>query len=74
MEDLTRRQRKALRSIRRFIEANGYPPSVRELAHEMGGTSSSEGTYYLHVLARKGYLERTKGRARAIRLVKETRK
>jgi len=73
MEELTRRQRRALRCIRRYIEANGYPPSVRELVRDMGGTSSSHGAYYVHVLTEKGYLERTKGKARSIR-VKETAK
>ena len=67
-EHLTRRQRKALRCIGRFIEANGYPPTFRELARQMGGSSSSHGEHYVRTLERKGYLEHAEGKARGIRL------
>lgn len=47
---------------------NGFPPSVRELAGELGVAQSSA-AHYLRVLRDKGYIEHIEGRARAIRIV-----
>jgi len=70
MQELTERQREALEVIKRHIKEHGYPPTVRELIHEMGGTSSSHGVYYLEALERKGYIERDHS-PRAIRVIRD---
>jgi len=69
MHELTRLQKRALNRIKRFIKAEGYPPTVREIAEMMGGSSSSHGEYYVRALERAGYITHTKGKARALRVV-----
>ena len=55
-------------TIRDYIVAHGYPPSIRELA-EINGSSKSNMKYHLGQLELYGYIERDKGITRGIRLL-----
>lgn len=70
MIDLPLRQQYALDSIRRFIADQGYPPTVRELAADMG-ISSAGAEQHLQALTRKGAIERLAGSPRAISIPRE---
>jgi repressor LexA len=65
---LTRRQREVLDVIRRFIDKQGYSPSLEEIGAELG--LSSVATVHKHVtlLVEKGYVRRTWNQNRSIEL------
>lgn len=65
MIDLPLRQQYALDSIRRFIADQGYPPTVRELAADMG-ISAACAKRHLNELDSKGAIRRQPGSHRAI--------
>lgn len=52
---LTPAQERTLAAIVDFIEAHGWPPSIREIAAETDVTSSTAQSH-VRALARKGYL------------------
>lgn len=54
--------------IRRFREANGYPPSVRELCVGLGLSSSSTVQNWLNSMERDGWITRTPTLSRSIRI------
>jgi len=64
--DLTARQRRILEFIREWVEAHGYPPSVREIGEAVDLVSPSSVAYQLKELERKGYLRRDPNRPRAV--------
>jgi repressor LexA len=64
--DLSWRQQKVLRFIRDSLARNGYPPSMREIAEEVGLASTSSVSYQLSMLQSKGYLRRDPARRRAV--------
>ena len=66
---LTARQSEILTYVRRYAETHGYPPSVREIGHAMGLTSSSTVHSHLEALARKGYLRRDPSKPRALEVL-----
>jgi repressor LexA len=68
MDELTSRQRETLEFITLFIENNGYPPSLREIAASLkiNGTRGVLG--HLEALERKGYLKKDAGSSRGIAL------
>jgi repressor LexA len=69
MRPLTQRQKETLDFIQVFLEENGFPPTVREVAERFG--ISVKGSYdHIKALEKKGFLEGHLGRSRAIRLVK----
>ncbi|AAD36159.1 LexA family transcriptional regulator [Thermotoga maritima MSB8] len=72
MKDLTERQRKVLLFIEEFIEKNGYPPSVREIARRFRITPRGA-LLHLIALEKKGYIERKNGKPRALRISKSIR-
>ena len=63
---LTWRQRKVLQVIRDSVRNRGYPPSMQEIAHAVGLTSTSSVLYQVSILQRKGYLHRDAGRPRTM--------
>ncbi len=65
---LTQKQRRVLEAVIRLIRRNGYPPSLSQLAHELGVKIP---TVQQHLLAlqKKGHIERDKGVARGLRVV-----
>ena len=66
---LTPRQRRVLDVITAAVEARGYPPSMREIGHAVGLTSSSSVAHQLRVLERKGFLRRDPHRPRALEVL-----
>ncbi|MFQ5806181.1 MAG: transcriptional repressor LexA [Phycisphaerae bacterium] len=64
---LTPKQLRVLTFIRDFIHARGYAPTMQELGDEFG---VSKVTVFEHIAAlqRKGYLRRSKHKARSLRL------
>lgn len=65
---LTPRQRAVLEFIIRFIDRNGYPPSIREMGAEFGIKSLRGVTVHLDALERKGFIRRDQG-SRTIKVV-----
>lgn len=57
---LTRRQIEILQFIDGFIYDNGYPPTIREIAINLGIKSQNGVVIHLVPLARKGYIKRTR--------------
>lgn len=71
MQPLTPRQQAVLEYIGQIFRSTGSAPSVREIAAHFHITSPKGITDHLDALERKGYLTRTPGRARNIRLTHE---
>lgn len=70
---LTDRQAEVLGHIKRLIEANGYAPTIRELATCLGITSTNGVETHLVELERKGLITRTPGRSRSLKLASTER-
>lgn len=70
MESLTEKQQKVLNFIKARVFEN-MPPTIREIAQELGFSSTGTVRDYLGVLEQKGYLKRGTNRSRAIELVPE---
>lgn len=70
LEELTDRQREILEYISRYIEQNGYPPTVREIGTAFSIRSTNGVADHLKSLERKGYLERGSLKSRALRPVR----
>ncbi|MBU1727569.1 MAG: transcriptional repressor LexA [Candidatus Omnitrophica bacterium] len=66
---LTAKQEKVLNFIRERIQSN-LPPTIREIAKEMGFGSTGTVRDYLDALSKKGYLRRTGKLSRSIELLK----
>ncbi len=66
---LTARQRRVLAVIRDSVLARGYPPSMREIGHSVGLTSTSSVAHQLRVLEAKGFLRRDPNRPRALEVL-----
>ena len=66
LQPLTARQARVFDFILEVTEKNGYAPSIREIADEMGFTSPNGVTGHLKALERKGYIERTSNKSRSI--------
>lgn len=65
---LSSRQRAILEFINNSMEERGYPPSVREIAAEVGLTSPSTVHTHLANLQKLGYIERDPAKPRAIKV------
>lgn len=66
MQGLTERQQQVLNAIASYIKEKGYPPTVRELAQELGFKSTSTLHAHLQRLEKKGYISKEKGKPRTI--------
>ena len=66
---LTPRRQAILDFIRRTIEEQGYPPTVREICRAVGLRSTSTVHFHLRALEEAGYLEREPLLTRAMRPV-----
>ena len=71
--DLTDRQREILGFIVRYISRHEYPPTLREMAEELGCTSSRAALSHLGALERKGYIKRKLNVARGIRTIETSK-
>jgi repressor LexA len=63
---LTARQRKIVRFISGWVHEHGYSPSMREIGHAVGLTSTSSVEHQLAALQAKGYLRRAAGCPRTV--------
>jgi repressor LexA len=70
MEELTNRQAQILEFIKDAI-ADGYPPTLAEIARHFGFRSANAAVDHLQALARKGAIELVEGASRGIRLTVE---
>ena len=62
---------KLYNEISKFLDKNGYPPTVREMCNIMGVKSSSTIFYYLEKLEAQGKIKKSNNKNRAIELVKD---
>ena len=62
---------KILDFIRKQVEEEGFPPSVREICKAVGLKSTSSVHMYLNRLAEKGEISKTNLKTRALKLTKE---
>jgi repressor LexA len=69
MKDLSRRQREILDFIEQFLEANDYPPTIRDIQGELGISSTSVVDYNLRVLEQRNLIRRNSKISRGIELV-----
>ena len=63
---LTDRQREIWEFLVRYVEAHGYPPTVREIGQEVGLASPSTVHAHLANLERAGMLRRDPTKPRAL--------
>lgn len=66
IENLRPRARSIFEAVCAGIRAQGYPPSVREIAAAVGLSSSSTVKHHLDNLVSQGFLVRAAGRSRAL--------
>lgn len=71
MEKLTKRQEDALKFIKTYIVSHGYPPTVREIATNIGVSSPATVQAHLDSLADKGYIKKGSNKNRTIELMVE---
>ena len=69
MEKLTKRQEDALKFIKTYIVSHGYPPTVREIASNIGVSSPATVQAHLDSLANKGYIKKGSNKNRTIELM-----
>lgn len=67
---LSERHKKILEVVASFSEANGYPPSIREIGKAANISSTSVVNYYLEQLEEMEYIERDSNVSRGVRLLK----
>ncbi len=70
-EELSELQQHILDYIREHLEANGYPPTVREIGNAVKIKSTSHIAYHLNRLEDKGFINRDNSVSRGIRLTEE---
>jgi repressor LexA len=68
---LTERQRQILDFLMEYVDAHGYPPTVREIGEAVGLASPSTVHAHLANLERAGLLKRDPTKPRAIELYRE---
>jgi repressor LexA len=72
MENLTQRQQQVPDFISQFIEANGAPPTLREISGHIGTSGTVTALHHIEAIEKKGYLRRREGRSRGIVLTGRT--
>lgn len=68
MKKLTEKQERVLRLIARWIKDEGYPPTLQEMADELGVASKNAVVKMLQALEKKGYIRKS-SLARGIQFV-----
>ncbi len=69
MEALTDKQKNVLKLIAEKVKEVGYPPTLQELADELGFSSKNAALKHLTALEKKGYIGKRGGVARGIRIL-----
>ncbi len=68
-QQLTKRQREILEFIQEYLDANGYPPTVRDIGGAVGLTSSSTVHAHLANLEKAGAIRRDPTKPRALEIL-----
>ncbi|MCC0673152.1 hypothetical protein IC216_14255 [Clostridioides sp. ES-S-0145-01] len=68
-KDLSNNQRLILDVIKKEISTKGYPPSIRDIGHSVGLSSTSSVCDNLNKLEAKGYIKREANKPRAIQIL-----
>lgn len=68
-KELSKKQEKVLKEIKKYIAKNNYPPTVRELCKILNLNSTSTIHFHLNTLIDKGYLKRKDGGSRTLEVV-----
>jgi repressor LexA len=68
MKPLTDKQKLVLDFIEREIRINQQPPTIKEIARHIGSENTRSGLTHIEALIKKGYIERSLGQARSVRL------
>src|SRR3954467_9803104 len=68
-EPLTDRQEKILTFIKKSIQDQGYPPTIREIGEHFGIRSTNGVNDHLKALERKGYLVRGELKSRPLSVI-----
>lgn len=66
---LSERHRKIMEFLTKFQDANGYPPSIRQIGDSIDVKSTSLVDYYLNQLQSMGYIDREDRISRSIRVL-----
>lgn len=69
VEPLTEVERKILDFMVRYLRANTYQPSIREIGERFGIKSTKTVSEHLQALAEKGFLERDASRSRGVKIL-----
>ncbi|MFQ5997305.1 MAG: transcriptional repressor LexA [Dehalococcoidales bacterium] len=69
MRVLSAKQQGIIDFIHRFLVANGYPPTVRDIQGGCGISSTSVVDYHLRILGKEGYIRRHPEVSRGIELL-----
>lgn len=67
-EDLTKKQERVFSFLVKYGEENGFPPTVREIADNLGLAGPNSAKKYLDILERKKYIKKFSGKPRAIEI------
>ncbi len=70
---LSARQQQILEFIQSFDEERSYPPTIRDIQHACGISSTSVVDYNLHILEREGYIRRDREVSRGIEVLGASR-
>ncbi len=68
MEDLTKSEKRIYSFLCKYIEENGFSPSVRDITEALGFASPSTVHLYISRLEQKGYVEREQKKSRSLRI------
>ena len=69
MEKLTNGQERILKTLKKLIAKNGYPPTVREIGEEANLHSPATTHFHLSKLEEKGYIKKGNGKNRTIEIL-----
>lgn len=70
MQTLTPRQQQVYLFIKEYLEANGSPPTLREISSHIGTSGTVTAISHVNALEKKGYLRRREGSSRGITLTR----
>ena len=74
VKPLSPKQEKIIKFVAEFLDRNGYPPTIRDIARGCGISSTSVVAYNLNKLEQAGYLRRHSEISRGIELNQQKRK
>lgn len=73
MENLNKKTIQIFKIIKKNIENQGYPPSIREIGDAIGMSSTCSVYKHLEKLEKSGYIKRNPSKPRAIEVLKNKR-